>query len=86
MHLALPPPKQPGQMAHAEEDGGVRSDSPRLCDGLAATAGQSVVGYWSVPKHPTPPPRQVKNADRPVQFKQRIPMARDSVRDSVIKA
>lgn len=42
MHLALPPPRQPGQIAHAGQDGHVRSDSLTLCDGLVVSAGLSV--------------------------------------------
>ena len=34
MHLALPPPRRPGQIAHAGRDGKGPSDWPTLCDGL----------------------------------------------------
>lgn len=52
MHLALPPPRRPGQIAHAEKDGGARSDSLRLCDGLAASAGLSAAGLLVCAKRP----------------------------------
>jgi hypothetical protein len=44
MHLALPPPRRPVQIAHVEQKRRARPDSPALCDGLALPAGQLVAG------------------------------------------
>lgn len=85
MHLALPPPRRPDQIVYVERDGGVYPDSPTLRDGLAASAGLSVAGQWSVRSAVTPPPSQVESVDHPVHYKRRISIARDSVRDSVIE-
>lgn len=52
MHLALPPPRRPDQIAHAERDGGAHSDSLRLCDGLAGSAGLSAAGLVVCAKRP----------------------------------
>lgn len=44
MHLALPPPRRPVQIAHVGGNRPVQSDSPAVCDGLALPAGQLVAG------------------------------------------
>jgi hypothetical protein len=44
MHLALPPPRRPVQIAHVEQKRRAPSDSPAPCDGLALPAGQLVAG------------------------------------------
>lgn len=60
------------------------SDSLVMCDGLAAsmTFGNRVL---VCAKRPTPPTSQVENVDHLMKFKMKMPIARDSVCDSVIE-
>lgn len=60
------------------------SDSLITCDGLAANRpfGNRVL---VCAKRPTPPTSQVENVDHLMQLKMKMPIARDSVCDSVIE-
>jgi hypothetical protein len=86
MHLVLPPLRGPGQIAHAEGDGVGKPDSSSLCDGLVASAGLSAAGSWSVRSAELMESNQGGNVDRPLHLRDTTPIARDSVRDSVIEA
>jgi hypothetical protein len=86
MHLALPPPRRPVQIAHVEQKRRVQSDSPAPCDGLALPAGQLVAGSGLCLSAQLHFQVRSKTWISLCNSRSDVPIARDWERDSVMRA